>query len=577
MKSKNPGNHKLERLIQIGIALSAEKSHKALLQKIITEAMHFTNADGGSLYLTTPNETLKFVVVQNKSLNIYMQEEDCEAANFRPIPLFDSETKKPNHQNVVSHAVLEKKTINIRDAYHDKAFDFSGTKVFDARTGYHSQSFLTIPMLDFNGQVVGALQLINAIDIDSGKIISFPKEIIPLIEALASQAAVAISNQILLQEQKDLFMSFVKVLSDALDSKSPYTGGHCRRVPILAHMLAEQVCNTKEGVFADFSLSESEWEALELAAGLHDCGKVTTPEYVVDKATKLETIYNRIHEIRTRFEVLKRDAEINYLKQLLSGEDPIFLSTKLQQQLNELDDDFNFVALMNVGGESITSEQIDRLRKIGAKTWVRTLNDRIGLSHEELKRKNRLPAPTLPVKETLLQDRIDHLIEHYDNFEAQDHHTFAFRKDAPKYRFNLGEMYNLSIGRGTLSPEERYIIANHVAMTFNMLSSLPFPDHLKQIPIIAGGHHEQLNGDGYPDKLTADKLGIPARIIAIADVFEALTAADRPYKPAKKLSHVISLMKKMADTGHIDRDLFLKTNIHKIYGRSHLQPDQLDV
>lgn len=565
--------YKLTKLIDIGIALSAEKNHNRLLDKIVMEAMTFANADAGSLYLTTRENSLKFVVLRNKSLNLHMNKDDCEKASFPHLYLYDPETGEPNHKNISTHCVLSQQSINVKDAYNDRVFDFSGTRAFDLSTGYHSLSFLTIPLKDFSGHVIGVLQLINAIDQETYATIPFTETIEPLIEALASQAAVAISNQILLEEQKNLFSSFIKVLSDALDAKSPYTGGHCRRVPILTKMIAEEACKVADGPLAAFSLSDEQWEALNMAAGLHDCGKVTTPEYVVDKSTKLETLYNRIHEIRTRFEVLKRDAEISFLKDQLSQE-------TLQKTLQQLGEDFAFVAQMNIGGEGVTPEQIERLEKIASHTWERTLNDKLGLSHEELTRKEKMPILPLPVTETVLQDREDHLIEHYENFLSSDCHPFSFRVGSPKHRFNLGEVYNLSIGRGTLSNEERYLISNHVAMTINMLSALPFPSHLKIVPEYAGGHHEQLNGHGYPDELTAERLSIPARIIAIADVFEALTAADRPYKPAKKLSQVLTIMENMAKNGHIDPDLFqlfLKTNIHQKYGEIHLLPEQMDV
>jgi GAF domain-containing protein len=303
---------KLERLIDIGIALSAERSSAVLMEQILIEAKVLTNADGGTLYIRTKDDHLKFEIIRTDSLDYAFGGSSGNEISFDPLPLFEPETNEPNHHNVATHVALSGRSVNIQDAYETAEFDFSGTQTFDEGTGYHSKSFLTVPMKTRAGRVIGVLQLINARTPNGEEVIPFPNEIEAYVEALSSQAAVALENQQLLEAQRALLDSFIVLIAGAIDEKSPYTGAHCERVPQLAFMLTEAVCETDQEPFAGFDLTEEEWYEFRIAGWLHDCGKVTTPEYVVDKATKLETIHNRIHEIRMRFEVLRRDAEIDY-------------------------------------------------------------------------------------------------------------------------------------------------------------------------------------------------------------------------------------------------------------------------
>jgi HD-GYP domain-containing protein (c-di-GMP phosphodiesterase class II) len=478
---------------------------------------------------------------------------------------------------VASLVALTGQTINIQDAYESKEFDFSGTRKFDAGTGYRSKSFLTVPLKNRSNEVIGVLQLINA-RTDASEVVDFSPDIVPLIEALASQAAVALDNRSLIDAQVKLFNSFIQVIATAIDAKSPYTGGHCLRVPEITKMLAKAACDQTEGMFADFSLSPDEWYELEVAAGLHDCGKVTTPEYIVDKATKLETIYNRIHEVRTRFEVLKRDAVIHYLEARIKGEaSDAELREKLDGELAQLDEDFVFVAECNVGGEFMAPEKVERLKKIGERTWVRTLDDELGQSIAELR---RLPKdrPKPPVVEKLLSDREEHKIPHeIVNELAVGMEEFTLKK--PDLHLNLGEIYNLSIARGTLTNEDRYHINDHIVQTMLMLRALPFPKNLRRVPDLAGNHHEKMDGTGYPRSKVRDDMSVAERIMAIADIFEALTAADRPYKPPKTLSESLKIMGFMCKDKHIDPDLFnlfLTSGVWKTYAERFLKPEQLD-
>ncbi len=575
------GEINFHRLIEIGIALSAERDHDRLMERILLEAKDICNADGGTLYLRTDDNRLKFVIMRTDSLGIALGGTTGKEITFPPLPLHNLETGEPNHKNVATHVALSGESINIQDAYDSTEFDFSGTKKFDEGTGYRSKSFLTVPLKNHQGEIIGVLQLLNAQARDSGDVIHFDKSIQPLVEALSSQAAVALDNALLLEAQKALFRAFIDLIASAIDAKSPYTGGHCQRVPELTMMIADAAVSSNDGVFADFTLTSEEREELEISAALHDCGKVTTPEYVVDKATKLETIYDRLHEIRMRFEVAKRDAEIEYLKQVIDGGDADALKADLDERLVKLDDDFAFIAESNVGGEFMAPERVERVKEIASVTWMRTLDDRIGLSYEEAKRKARTPAPSLPAMEHLLADREDHII-YRDGGEGDtygDENPFGFKLDVPEHRYNMGEAYNLCIGRGTLTEEERFKINDHIVQTIIMLETLPFPKHLKRVPEYAGGHHEKMDGTGYPKKLNRDQMTLPARIMAIADIFEALSAADRPYKAPKKLSDCIKIMSFMKKDAHIDGDLFqlfLESGVYKTYAERFLQPEQLD-
>jgi HD-GYP domain-containing protein (c-di-GMP phosphodiesterase class II) len=574
-----PSADAYHRLIEIGIALSVERNHAHLMETILLEAKRLCNADGGTLYMMTEEQHLKFELMHTDSLGIAMGGTTGKKISFPPLPLFDAKTGAPNHKNVAAHVALTGDTVNIADAYEAEGFDFSGTKKFDESTGFLSTSFLTVPLKNHDGDVIGVLQLLNAQD-NKAKVIPFGDDLQPLIEALASQAAVALDNQHLIAAQRRLLDSFIELIASAIDAKSPYTGGHCQRVPELTKMLVRAACDSQEMPFKDFDLTEDQWYELHIAAWLHDCGKVTTPEYVVDKATKLETIYDRLHEVRMRFEVVKRDAEITYLKALQdSTNDPAQLKADFDAQIAQIDDDFAFIAECNVGGEFMAPERVERVKRIAATTWLRTLDDRIGLSYDETQRMERTPKPALPVVEALLSDKPEHIIERTDADRMPADNPWGFKLEIPENKFNLGEVYNLSIGRGTLNAEERYKINDHMVQTIVMLEQLPFPKQLKRVPEIAGGHHEKMDGTGYPKRLAKEDMSIPARIMAIADIFEALTASDRPYKKAKTLSESLKIMSFMNKDQHIDPELFrlfLTSGVFREYAEKFLDPAQID-
>ncbi|CZF77787.1 Cyclic di-GMP phosphodiesterase response regulator RpfG [Grimontia celer] len=377
--------------------------------------------------------------------------------------------------------------------------------------------------------------------------------------------------------QKNLFKSFVEMFASAIDTKSPYTGGHCQRVPELTFMLAE-AADKDDKDFADFTLDEKSREALYFAAWLHDCGKVTTPEYVVDKATKLETIYNRIHEIRMRFEVIKRDAEIDCWKAISEGKDTEEAKRDMAEIKQQLDDEFAYIANANIGGEFLDKESVEKITRIGERTWTRTIDDSLGLSwEEEIRRKRRTSSP-LPCQEKLLDNRDDHKIFWTPQQQAK-FKDWQFNIQVPEHRFDQGELYNLAVARGTLTEEERFAINDHIIQTIIMLQKLPYPEHLKRIPEIAGGHHEKLDGKGYPLGLSDANLPVDARIMAIADIFEALTASDRPYKKAKKLSEALKILAFMAKDKHVDARLFrifIEQQIYLKYAQDFLPESQHD-
>jgi HD-GYP domain-containing protein (c-di-GMP phosphodiesterase class II) len=579
--SMNTTTSAANRLIEIGIALSAEKDTTVLMERILLEAMDIAQADGGTLYLRDEDH-LKFEIVRTHSLEIAQGGAAGSEVTLPPMAMKNSEGE-PNNRNIVTYAANEGKTVNIPDVYLSEDFDFSGTKKFDEAfgfKGFRSTSFLTVPMKNSADEVIGVLQLLNRTDPTTRTVGPFDGDIQPIIEALASQAAVALDNAILLKEMTDLQQAFIQLLANALDAKSPYTGGHCQRVPELAQMLTEAANAQNEGVFSDFSLSEEDRYELYVASWMHDCGKVVTPEYVVDKATKLETITDRIHEIRTRFEVIKRDAEIDCLKAIVAGGDPEDLREQLAEQLRQIDQDYQFIAETNVGGEFLDDEAKARVRSIASRTWLRTLDNRIGISIEERKRFERSEAPALPVIEPLLADRNDHLIPYeVAPFSADPENPYGFKVEVPDYKFNKGEVYNLCISRGTLTDEERFIINDHIVQTAVMLENLPLPKALKRVPEIACGHHEKIDGTGYPRRLTGGQMSVQAKVMAIADVFEALTAADRPYKDRKTLSQSLRIMSFMAKDNHMDRDLyhlFLDSGVYRRYAEKFLLDDQID-
>jgi len=547
----------IRRFLDIAATIAGERRFDRLLARVLSELLPATQSRAGAIYLVDEQGRLQHAAVQSIDGGAA-----AAAVGGSEVPA----------DHVVRRAIDGGRTV-VEPLDRDSAL-YREFGTFAGEGEVVREDVVAIPLWNRQHANVGALCLVQ--DTTKGEPSA---DQIAFAEALSGTVAVAIENQALLLAQKQLLEAFIRLVAGAIDAKSPYTGGHCQRVPELTWMLARAACEAKDGPFRDFTLSDDEWEALRIAAWLHDCGKVTTPEYVVDKATKLETIYDRLHEIRMRFEVLKRDAEIECWHRIAEGSERTTSLRELAARHRELDSEFTFVTACNEGGESMASEDVARLKQIGQRTWWRTLDDRIGIAREERERKDRTPAGPLPVIEQLLADKPEHVIERTASESIPAENRWGFRLDPPAHKCNLGELHNLSIGRGTLTPEDRYRINDHIVRTIMMLSELPFTGHLRSVPELAGGHHERIDGKGYPKGLSRDEMSVQARMMAIADVFEALTAADRPYKRAKTLSASIAIMARMRDEHHLDPELFelfLTSGVYRTYAERFLDPAQID-
>lgn len=519
---------KLEYLNAIGVALSQERDINRLLETILVAAKNLTRADGGTLYRLV-DDRLHFEIMRNDSLAIAMGGTSGTAIPFYPIPLHDKDGN-PNLTMIAAYVAINDRTVNIADAYTEEGFDFSGTRNFDKRTGYRSTSFLTVPMKNHEGEIIGVLQLLNAIDSGTGAVTVFSDEDRRLAESLASQAAIALTNRLLIQQLEVLFESLIELINTAIDDKSPYTGGHCKRVPTLTMMLAEAAHAAAEGPLASFRMTDKDRYELKIAGLLHDCGKITTPVHVVDKATKLQTIFDRIALVDTRFEVLKREAEAAMLRAVLAAREAGDASSEARARedfaakVRQYDDDREFLRRTNVGGERMSPEDQARVTRIAQYAWT---------------------GP----------------------------------RGTPERFLTRDEEANLNIPYGTLNPKEREIINHHIVATIKMLEALPWPRHLVNVPEYAGGHHERMDGKGYPRGLTRAQMSVQARIMGIADIFEALTARDRPYKRGKTLSESLEILGKFRLNGHIDPDLFdvfVRQKVYLKYAERFLDPQLID-
>ncbi|TRX74829.1 HD domain-containing phosphohydrolase [Pseudomonas mangiferae] len=556
----------LSSFLEITASLSAETRFDALLRRVLKETVDIGEACGGLIYLVDADSGR----LQPQGLILEGQVLDPQALRLDSYEPDDAHLPHWLAQPATGGASLA------LSLGYDRA---EGFEALLNRLGSPRIHLVSSGLHNRRGDTVGVLVLLHR---DSGRSQDptlLRPERVAFVEAVSGIAALCIDSQRLLERQKQLLDAFIQLIAGAIDAKSPYTGGHCQRVPEIALALARAAADSQAPAFRDFTPGEEDWEALHIAAWLHDCGKVTTPEYVVDKATKLETVYDRIHEVRTRFEVLKRDAWVAYWRAVAEGADGEREAERRDRLLAELDDDFAFVARCNRGGETMAEADLERLQRIAGRTWWRTLDDRLGVSWEEAQRQARQPAPRLPVQEALLADRPEQRIERPASEHLAPDNPWGFHLDTPTWKFDRGELHNLSVQRGTLTPEERYVINHHMVQTILMLERLPFPPHLSDVAEYAGGHHERMDGSGFPRGLTRAQMSLPARIMAVADVFEALTAVDRPYKAGKPLSEALGLMAAMCRDGHIDPDLFglfLESGVPFDYARRFLDPEQLD-
>ena len=515
----------VKRLTHIGKSLSSERNRDTLLEHIVLAAKDIAHADGGTLYLLSPErDVLDHVIMRTDSLNMAFGGTTGTTPPFPVLRVRDPQTGEVAMRKQAVRAVMTKTSVMVEDAYTSKEFDFSGTREFDLRYGFRTRSVITIPMVNHRGEAIGCVQLINAKDPKTGATIAFSEEVVEVISSLASQAAVIVDKEMLIADQKLLLESFIKMMAQAIDAKSPYTGSHCVRVPVLTEMLAQAACEDSQGFFRDFTMTDEEKYELHIAGWLHDCGKMVTPVHIMDKATKLETIYDRIHLVAARCELLKRDAEIRYLKACaVPGADIPGLSRAYDAERLQIDDDIRFLQTANIGGEYMEDEKIERLERLSRHSVVID-----GEIHQLLTR---------------------------------------------------DEIKNLSIRRGTITPEERQIMNDHMVHTVNMLESMPWPKHLQRVPEYACGHHEKMDGTGYPRGVLAGTMSVPARMMAIADVFEALTAVDRPYKKPKKLSEAMAIIGQFKKSNHLDPnivDFFVTSKTYRRFAEMFLDMAQID-
>ena len=545
----------LTKFISMGRMLTVKNNFTQQMQGLLTETTEIADMTGGMVFLA------------NQDMNLFTpvafrwRDENIELAGISPLEVDNercSEFWKILKGQTLS-GILTQETIPapLQAFFHPH---------FPLR-------YVAVPMQTHDNQLLGFLLLFNTTTLGDKQ----ENAKVQLINSLVGMLSVAIEAQHLLVEQKNLMNAFIRLIAGAIDEKSAYTGGHCQRVPVITKMLAKAAVESRAGPFASFTLSENEWEELHTACWLHDCGKITTPEAVVDKATKLELIYNRIHEIRMRFELLKREKEIEFLRQYSAQPAGSAEALALKETLRQLDDDFYFIARCNIGSEFLSDEALARINQIAGYRWTRTLEDTAGISREELMRKERQPQPALPVQEPMLADKEEHIV--YRDGASKQADSYHFKLKKPELQYNYGEIYNLAIRRGTLNDEERYKINEHIMQTIIMLENLPFPRTMSNVPLIAGGHHERVDGKGYPYQLNYTQMSIQVRMMAIADVFEALTAADRPYKPGKLLSEALNIMVSMVNEHHLDRDLFilfLQSGIWREYAQTYLDPEKTD-
>lgn len=505
-------DEKIQKLNKIGIALSGEENLDVLLEMIVAEAKILTNSDAGTLYLVD-NKKLHFKVAQTDSLGIKMGGTNGEIT-WPPLPLY-FEDGTPNKEMVAATCAIENRLINIPDVYEAVGFSFEGTKNFDKGTGYRSKSMLVIPLKDHENEIIGVLQLLNKIDHTTHATTFFDTEDEEITLSLASQAAIAITNTSLIQGLEKLLESFLRSIIFTISKKSPYTAGHIQRMVKLSVMMAEAV-NLDETIYKDKHFTHEEIKQINFAALMHDIGKLATPEQVIDKSKKLETIFDRIELIEMRIEVIKKALHVA----LLEGK---ITSNERDEKVATLDEYFTLIQVSNKGAEFMGDDKVALIQKIASEPY------RI--------------------------DGVGYII------------------------ITENEAYNLSVQKGTLTTEDREIINHHAKISVDILNKLPFPKKYKEIPQMSGNHHEKINGKGYPQGLKGDEISFEARILAIADVFEALTASDRPYKEANPLSFAMKILYFMAKDDDLDRQMvkfFYDSGLYLEYANALLPKSSID-
>jgi len=477
---------RLEALNKIGVALSGETNLSRLLELIVKEARHFTNADAGSLYLVDEDSNcLNFEVAQNDTLR---KRADLKPETFKPysIPV--------TRNSIAGYVAITGEALNIPDVYNISAgADFEFNPDFDIRNRYRTKSMLNVAMKDTEGTIIGVLQLINSTD-SNGEVVPFDLNIESLVSSLASQAAVAIKNAQLLKEIKAVFEALIQYSVSAIDARSPFTAGHSKMVARYTMALAKAINDTHEGPYANVSFTPDQLEELNYAAWLHDIGKIGVREGVLDKRSRLSDA--EMGSLINRFENIKASAIIEAEKKKLalsqgkegSSTEIEELHRELEKRLSQVDEDLAFIKGINADS-SLPESGHRRLEEIHRKRYV--------------------------------------------DLEGQKR----------PYLTDL-EFENLSVRKGNLTEGEIEEIRSHVNHTENIVNKIPFTRHLKRVPVFVIGHHEML--DGFP---------LQSRIIAVADIFEALTAGDRPYKKSIDPINSLAILQEEAKNGRLDKEL----------------------
>lgn len=473
-------NQQLREIIDVGSALSAEKNKIKLLGMIIDTAMELSNCDAGTLYLYKDN-LLHFMIMKTLSQDI-SKGEDGTPIDLPPVAMSES--------HVCSYTAIHKELVNIQDVYHSDRFDFSGPRKYDAITGYHTQSMLVIPMENNQGELIGVLQLINAQD-ENGEIISFDEEAEFVLRSLGSQAAVAFTNLIYTEEIKKQMYSFVEAFATTIDARTPYNGSHTRMVTVYARLLANYINKLHEEGKCEDYFDENRMEQLQLAAALHDIGKMVIPLSVMNKATRLD---ERLGKVEDRFHLLMAYYEIDGLKGRMTQEEA-------EERIRFLKDGLEFIIVAN-GAGFLPDESLQRINEIAA-----------------------------------------------GFYEKEDGETIPYLTEEERVCMN--------IRKGTLTNEERAKMEEHVVMTAKILDKVYFNSQYKNVAKFAASHHELLNGSGYPNHVTGENLEMESRMLAVVDVFDALTCTDRPYKVPMSKEKALSILQAMVEEGKLEQRLVI--------------------
>ncbi len=517
-------------------------------------ASEIANADGCFFYELTPDKYLNMKYCNIKSLNSKF----FGIENQQIFPsVFIPDSRNKALKSIAETCCINEEIINTPNIFIEKNIDTTNIKSFDERFNYSTISVLAFPIYFNEQKIFGVAQFVNARD-NSGKIINFSSEHIEKMSLICQLLSLPTEKKHLSESYSQLLEAFINIIAKSIDDKSAAMGLHCQKVPIIVKMLATAIINETDGPLKDFDMTEDEWYSLHIASWLHDCGKITTPECILEKSTKLQTMHNRIHEIRNRFEILRRDAHIEYLQKRLQNTDTKEnLQAEFLSKIAQLTSDFEFIGQCNIGEQRLTEEDIRRIDKISSQSFTRYFSRIVGLSYNERQQILDIEKYSNPNTEYLLQDLPEEEVAFYDQ----------------------REILNLKTPQGTINNKERDKIKEHVVNTVKILKNIPFPQEYGNIVEYAGSHHERIDGKGYPNGITGDQMSIPAKILAVADIFEALTARDRPYKEPKKMSQVLRIMQEMKNTGHLDPDVyevFIKSGVYMEYAKEYMEPNQLD-